>query len=514
MNGIYEMDVIPIILKRFDVNEVIISGSSNNVIPSKVINYCNVNKFSYKFIDTKKSSEKNFVMANTLDILHKLKDYGAIFINDDPNWYTVFNELNIITEKNDEFPLVFICHNIFPHKNQDSYINPNIIPPIFRNEYDKKLFLDDETIIVDAFYHAIHKNTSKNGVSEAINDFLVENQNVSVMDIGLVEGIMILYDSNNVGENILQELYCEIDDYKLDYEYLFNTSLKNQVLINNFSKYSDRDALNNILIEVKDKENLIKDYEIKLQNQKDEIYYKNIQIENMDSQLQLNDSQIMYIESKLINKEIEVHDLNKQLQMANKKISKLNDTFNKKEDEFNKQLTWNISQLNDRDVTIFNQYYKIDMLYHKLEKNERLKDSYKRNYFNLLSKFTFNEYVQNSLNEEILEKQLEINYINQNYLIKKVMIPFSYLLLLIKSKKEFPLNYKLFNALRRTNLFDIGYYLRNNEDIQNCNWVNYFPLELHYVCNGFREKRRFTRRYYNTNSKKELLNFILNNKQI
>ena len=64
--------------------------------------------------------------------------------------------------------------------------------------------------------------------------------------------------------------------------------------------------------------------------------------------------------------------------------------------------------------------------------------------------------------------------------------------------------------MKESKCFDIGYYLANNKDIQESNWCRYFSPELHYVCNGFGEKRKFNKKYFNRNSKKELLDYIIN----
>ena len=111
---------------------------------------------------------------------------------------------------------------------------------------------------------------------------------------------------------------------------------------------------------------------------------------------------------------------------------------------------------------------------------------------------------------EIENKNLEISFLKDNSFIKKILSPFTYIYLIFKSNpKELYLNYKLYKLLQNSKCFDIGYYLNNNKDLQNSWWSKYFSLELHYVCNGFDENRRFNKKYYNRNSKKELLEYIL-----
>ena len=80
---------------------------------------------------------------------------------------------------------------------------------------------------------------------------------------------------------------------------------------------------------------------------------------------------------------------------------------------------------------------------------------------------------------------------------------------LIWNPKELFLNYKLYNVLKNSECFDIGFYLNNNIDLQEGKWFEYLPLELHYVCNGFNEKRSFNKKFYNKKTKKELLEYLL-----
>lgn len=127
------------------------------------------------------------------------------------------------------------------------------------------------------------------------------------------------------------------------------------------------------------------------------------------------------------------------------------------------------------------------------------------------SKLKNNENCIKSYKNEIKENHLEIQYLKKNSFFKKIFGPLSYLFLILKSKpKELYLNFKLYSALKNSEYFDIGYYLNNNVDILNSGWCNYFSPELHYVCNGFDEKREFNKKFFNINSKKELLNYIKN----
>ena len=192
MFNFYDVDIIPFILKEFKVKKVVLTDLYDGKIYGELLNYANNNNLSIITINSNKNIESDYNDI-ALNILPTLNDYEAIFINDDPNWYTIFNELNIIKKNNKEFPLVFICNNIFPHKKRDSYKNPDVIPDEFKNEFSRQLFLSDDIKIKDNFYHAIKENTPKNGVLTAIDDFLEINKSIGIMDIKFIDGITILY---------------------------------------------------------------------------------------------------------------------------------------------------------------------------------------------------------------------------------------------------------------------------------------------------------------------------------
>ena len=120
-----------------------------------------------------------------------------------------------------------------------------------------------------------------------------------------------------------------------------------------------------------------------------------------------------------------------------------------------------------------------------------------------------NKYLINDYKFELENNYLEIKYLKQNSLIKKLLNPFSYVYLVFKSNpKEIFLNFKLYKALKNSEDFDIGFYLNNNKDLIESKWYKYFLLELHYVCTGFDEKREFSKFYHKKDTKQDLLENI------
>ena len=554
MYNYYSLDIIPIILNRFKVKNIVISGLGEESTVNQILNYCDSNDASYVAIDSKNTFEKEFIQDYTLNVLPNLGGYGAIFLNDDPNWYTVYNELNIIRENNDEFPLVFICHNVFPHKRRDSYINPDIVPTEFRKEYSKK-FKYGDVFIIDEFYHAIDENTLKNGVLTAIEDFIGENKSIGIMNIKLLNGITILYPKNNISYIRLGKLSEEIEGFQLEFDNLSDNIVENKLLSDYVSKLNisndDLGIIENIMIELDYKERIIGDYENKIELQDSELNYKNSQIGGYDSKLSLKDAKIKNFESVLVNRENEINILNNNLQNANDEIdslkeelSKKDDIFNNKEMEFdtkinesnfqisslksnlsqkeqmeknlnnqlkmaNDQIKRNEDEINKKEKVLFDKNKQILLKQKELNDKEESLNSIKRRYTGQLSKLDSKEYCISCYKEEISNNYSEIQYLKKNNLTRKLFSPLSYIYLLFKSNpNEVVLNFKLYKALKNSKCFDIGYYLTHNNDIQGSIWCKCFSPELHYVCNGFSENRKFNKKYFNRDSKKDLLEYI------
>ena len=151
-------------------------------------------------------------------------------------------------------------------------------------------------------------------------------------------------------------------------------------------------------------------------------------------------------------------------------------------------------------------------IYQKELNNKEMKlSSMKHSYTKQLSEIDNKKYCISCFKDEISNKHTEIQYLKNNNMIKKILAPISYLYLILKSDpKEISLNMNLFKTLKDSDCFDIGFYLNNNSDLIESKWCKYFSPELHYVCNGFEEQRTFNKKYFNRNSKKELLEYLLN----
>lgn len=537
----YKLDIIPIILNIFNVNDVVLCGVLDEKTHNQVMFYCDENDASCRVIDLQEI-QSDSANNSPLNILPNLNDFDAIFLNDDPNWYTVFKELNIIKESNNEFPLVFICHNIFPHKRRDSYVNPKRIPKDFLNDYSKDLMIHDEVVIHDEFFHAIEENTPKNGVLTAIEDFLNQNSSIGLADIKFFNGITILYHKDNISKIRWRKVSEEIEGYEWSEDFSDHI-VENQILSNHIAKFKmqgdDLNVIEDLESEIREQEKLIDNLENQVSIQGTELNLKNSQIDNFDSKLDLKDIQLKNAESKLFNRDAEIKHLNDKISSKDIELNSLKNTeskLNSKISSYTSQidaLKSNILQLGEKESELNNQL-KIaetnlkEQLNHKdgeislknnqikekeqeiNEKNQKL-HFFNQQHINQMSKLDSMEYCISCYQEEIANNHSEIEYLKRDSLIRKLFAPIAYVYLIFKSSpKELSLNFKLYNAMKNSKCFDIGFYLNNNKDIQESNWCKYFSPELHYVCNGFNENRNFNKKYFNRNSKKELLEYILN----
>lgn len=549
MFNYYSLDIIPIILTRFKVSKILATNLPDEKISEQILNYCECNNAFYEVLDSENILNSDFSNNFVLDELPNLKDFDAIFLNDDPNWYTVFNELNIIEDNNPEFPLVFICNDIFPHKRRDSYINPDWIPAEFLNNYSKNLDYNGITLR-DEFFHASEENTPHNGVSTAIEDFINEHSSIGIMDIRLLNGITILYHKDNISYIRLGRLAEEIEGYELEFDNVADNFVENHILTNHIIKFNlvgeDVDFIDNYKIKINEKDKIINDFENKIEIHNAELSLKDSKIENLSSEIDLSEIKFKNIESKLTNKNFEIDNLNNQLNDINIEINSLKSEFSQRETTFKNReldltnqinsLKSNISRIEEREselknqlriannkindnvVQLNNQNENIILKDNQIKINElRLTEtldelnSIKRQYINQLSKLDNKNYCISCYKEEIDNNHVEIEYLKNDTLTKKLLSPFAYVYLIFKSKPgELSLNFKLYKAIKNSKCFDIGFYLNNNKDIQESKWCRYFSPELHYVCNGFNEERTFNKKYFNRNSKKELLDYILN----
>ena len=572
MSNYYNLNSISVILDKFKINNMIISGILDDDVINIILKYAKDNNISIKFIELDKFREGLF-----LDEFKILHNYDAIFISDDPNWYTLFNELNLIKQNNELFPLVFICHDIYPNKKRDAYINPNVIPEEFRLSYSQDFKLG-EINLQDGLYHAIDENTPQNGVSTAIEDFLFENKSIKLLNFNFVNEMKVLYLDDEFTNGIFKELRDDLSNY------ISNETIDDKIIQNNFLiNYMSNLDLNDIPNHIKLKSDF-KEYVNKIRIHDYEINYKNSKIIALKSKLGLKDAQIKNFESKLVIAQSEFNNANEKITSLNDEIKSLSGVVSQrdeyisdlsnqidslKEDNLEKDqvigdvkgklenannqislLNGNVDSLSgvvsQRDEYISDLSNQIDSLKEdNLEKDQVIGDVKGKlenangqiNSLNndlLLKEEIYNgkwDEIKNQImgfkleldslkkyvlvekenqimsnNQKISNKDAEINYLKNGMILRLILSPLAYFILIFKSNsKNILTNIKLYRKLKNNDYFDAGFYLNEYPDVYGSKWCKYFSPELHYVCFGLAENRSCNDSYDKEEFTKELL---------
>ena len=285
-------------------------------------------------------------------------------------------------------------------------------------------------------------------------------------------------------------------------EYCFEIDKLNDSISKHDEDYkkliNENDKLN---LAISDKENQLKIYKEKI----------GLNFENINNTV---NSKLKGLINEKNKNSVIIDELNDELRLLRDKIKFLKDESKIKDNIITSQ-TEEIKVLKEiiaeKDSDYKNKIKSLENNINKLKSEKNKLTTIKNDYESQLSKLDDYEYQISCLNGEISNNHLEIEYLKNNFIAKKLLSPVAYLFLAIKSNpKELTLNYKLYKAMKNSKFFDIGYYLNNNKDLLESNWCKYFSPELHYVCHGFDEQRKFNKKYFNLNSKKELLDYILN----
>ena len=265
----------------------------------------------------------------------------------------------------------------------------------------------------------------------------------------------------------------ELDDYKHELNSCKNNLTYYEEEIKNKNDYihSISHKLENANNEIINLLDILKETENKLDDFKEH-----------NVQLSKNNDYLNYLKGKYITQLSKLHtfkslsaSLRVELIKRDNIVEDLNSKLSANEEVMNSKLSANEEVIGD--------------LNSKLSANEEVIGD-------LNSKLKVNDYVITTFKKELTEKDLTINYIKHNVSIKKILSPFSYLILIVNSNlKCIGLNVRLYRFLKSTDYFDEGYYLRNYPDLIDSKWYDFFSLELHFVCRGFDEKRSFNKNF-------------------
>lgn len=212
------------------------------------------------------------------------------------------------------------------------------------------------------------------------------------------------------------------------------------------------------------------------------------------------------------NENDEMDNLNKEISNQKNIINELNSQIDKKDEILSRTKAY----LFNLEYHLDDATAELDSLKEDFSKNDKQLKKIKSELKYLkkqcnsqTSKLDSKEYCISCFKEKIEDKDSEIQYLKKNNFIKKILSPLTPIYLLLKSKRgEIKLNYRLFKTMKNSTCFDIGYYLRNNDEVKNSALCKYFSPELHYVLEGFDKGLKFNKKYFKRNSKNELLKYI------
>ncbi len=110
--------------------------------------------------------------------------FDCILIDGDHNWYTVYNELRLIREREllRSGGMIFFHDVSWPYGRRDMYYQPELIPTAYLHAYERKAPVAGQSELVESedpeatLCNATHEGGKKNGVLTAIEDFMKEHE--------------------------------------------------------------------------------------------------------------------------------------------------------------------------------------------------------------------------------------------------------------------------------------------------------------------------------------------------
>lgn len=448
MNRMWENIMLPII-KFKNIKYIVEIGADEGINTKNILNYCIDNNAKLVSIDPKPNFDVNlfqkeyndyftFFKELSLERLPFLNDYDCILIDGDHNWYTVFNELQIIGKNfvQDNFPLIFLHDVSWPYGRRDLYYNPEDIPSDYLNDYSKLgMHPDSEELLPEYglntdLFNANKENTPKNGVLTAIEDFMKESSlDLEFHFVPIFFGLGILHKKDD-------ELYNFIE------KTIFNEDILS--LVELFYIKSDINKSTRFLKEVKHCKklsdmNLQKDDKIKHLNQeiennmktlseiKEDLSTKNFQLtyldeknHNLTNENALQKQHVIDLKSEIVKLENELNIKNDVLNSLNRNNNQLIKTNEIQLDEIN-GLKEEIDNLN-KTIGIFTEKNNVLRNLHDTQQSEivRLKEykvTYSEKSFDLIQerrklKRLLNQ--KNLLNDKIKKLQDENNFLDDD----------------------------------------------------------------------------------------------------
>jgi hypothetical protein len=160
-----------------------VGGNTDKLLETNPLSVTIIDPCLDSNLENKHRSNRNVFVRKglSLEVLPKLTDqFDSIFIDGDHNWYTAFNELRLIEDRNllRNGGAIFLHDVGWPYGRRDMYYQPETIPPEFLRPNAKKglIFgqseLSDTDGINKGFCNALDEGGSRNGVLAGVEDFI------------------------------------------------------------------------------------------------------------------------------------------------------------------------------------------------------------------------------------------------------------------------------------------------------------------------------------------------------
>lgn len=142
--------------------------------------------------------ELELVKETSLDALRHIELGDSIILDGDHNHYTLTNELRLIDDRAERFPLVFLHDVAWPLARRDAYEAPDLIPEQHRQPLSRGVGLaPGESGVVDGglYYSCVasREGGPRNGVLTAIEDFMSERSGLRLAVVPAFFGLGVLW---------------------------------------------------------------------------------------------------------------------------------------------------------------------------------------------------------------------------------------------------------------------------------------------------------------------------------
>jgi hypothetical protein len=118
--------------------------------------------------------------STSIEVLSSLKGADLILLDGDHNWYTVLEELRILDQFFEPFPVVLLHDVAWPYGRRDLYYSPDTVPERFRQDHATGGLVPEciKQCETRGFNRGVAnarlEGTPNNGVLTAVEDFLGE----------------------------------------------------------------------------------------------------------------------------------------------------------------------------------------------------------------------------------------------------------------------------------------------------------------------------------------------------